>query len=171
MEREVWILRTRKFYIYTFQQVFIITWIYYSPADEFVKVFQTNVIGVNEVTKSFVPLLRKRGQDKVKKILNMSTTLGSIEKTMDTTAGNTSPPYAVSKSGLNMLTKLTANKLIKDNILVYASCPGWVQTDMGGSQAPLTPERSVRAQLKVLDELTAENTGKFFNHRGRPVPW
>jgi NADP-dependent 3-hydroxy acid dehydrogenase YdfG len=42
------------------------------------KVFETNVAAVSEVNQVFLPILYKRGQDKTKKILNMSSILGSL---------------------------------------------------------------------------------------------
>jgi hypothetical protein len=49
--------------------------------------------------------------------------------------------------------------------------PGWVQTDMGGPQAPLKPPESIRGMLKVINELTIKQTGKFFCYDGSEVPW
>ncbi len=49
--------------------------------------------------------------------------------------------------------------------------PGWVRTRMGGQSAPLSPEESVRAVLKVVDRLTPKDSGRFFNERGREIPW
>lgn len=135
------------------------------------KLFETNVVGVNEVTKAFVPLLRKRGQDQLKKILNMSSILGSISNMSDASGWGFSVPYCVSKAALNMLTKMTANKLVKENIIVYASHPGWCQTDMGGEEAPTTVPDSIRGQLAKLDSLTLEDSGKYYDYEGNGLEW
>jgi hypothetical protein len=49
--------------------------------------------------------------------------------------------------------------------------PGWVKTDMGGPGAWITPEESVSGILKVADNLTMDQTGKFFHYSGSEVPW
>jgi NAD(P)-dependent dehydrogenase (short-subunit alcohol dehydrogenase family) len=134
-------------------------------------VFETNVVGLNEVTKAFVPLLRKSSQGKTRKILNMSSMLGSMDLMKDADGLGFSPPYCVSKAAVNMLTKMTANKLVKENIVVYASHPGWCQTDMGGQDAPTTVPDSIRGQLATIDSLTVEDAGKFFDYERNPMNW
>jgi NAD(P)-dependent dehydrogenase (short-subunit alcohol dehydrogenase family) len=53
--------------------------------------------------------------------------------------------------------------------------PGWVQTDMGGASAPLTPEQSVSSMRKTLERIRTqpcpENRGAFLNHDGQALPW
>lgn len=61
--------------------------------------------------------------------------------------------------------------LKNDNILVVAMHPGWVKTDMGGSNAPLDVETSARDMLNTLESLTERHTGAFFQHDGRTLPW
>jgi hypothetical protein len=46
-----------------------------------------------------------------------------------------------------------------------------VQTDMGGPQAPLKPADSIRGMLKVINALRLQDTGKFFGHDGKEIPW
>ena len=49
--------------------------------------------------------------------------------------------------------------------------PGWVRTDMGGSQATLTPAESVKRLRDLIETLGPAQSGKFFNHDGREYPW
>jgi len=49
--------------------------------------------------------------------------------------------------------------------------PGWVQTDMGGSKAPLTPSESVSGMLSVLEGLTLEDAGRFLQWDGGELAW
>lgn len=61
---------------------------------------------------------------------------------------------------------------LKDrNIIVVAINPGWVQTDQGGPNAPLTPEESVTGVLNILDNLDASQSGSFLQYDGKIIPW
>ncbi len=69
--------------------------------------------------------------------------------------------------------------LQEEGITLIAMCPGWVDTDMGSGAAgmlgvpkpPLTAPTSVAMQLKVVDGLTLEKSGTYFNHEGNIVPF
>ncbi|KAI8370225.1 4-dihydrotrisporin dehydrogenase [Blakeslea trispora] len=137
--------------------------------DSLGQVFDVNVSSTNDVTMSLLPLLRKRGQDKIKKIVNITSTIGSIELAHE--LGKDRVAYCVSKAALNMLTRLTALNLAKENFIVYAACPGYVKTDMGGKDAFITPEESVTNQIAKLEKVTLEDNGKFFGNNGDIVPW
>ncbi|EPB87863.1 hypothetical protein HMPREF1544_05392 [Mucor circinelloides 1006PhL] len=135
------------------------------------KIFHTNVIGVSNVTKEFLPLLQKRGKDHVKKILNISSLLGSIELINQISPAGDHPAYNISKAALNMYTKMLANNLAKDNFIVYSSHPGWVLTDLGGPNAPLQAVDSIRGQLAKLESVTAKDNGGYFDYEGKTLPW
>ena len=49
--------------------------------------------------------------------------------------------------------------------------PGWVQTDMGGENADLTPKESVEGMRAVIDGLSRDQNGKFYDYSGREIPW
>ncbi|KAK9478013.1 hypothetical protein V1514DRAFT_86216 [Lipomyces japonicus] len=71
-----------------------------------------------------------------------------------------------------MLTKQYANAFGQsEGFTVVALAPGWVQTDLGGKNAPLTPEESVSAVLKTISELTPSKTGSFIDRFGEPLPY
>jgi NAD(P)-dependent dehydrogenase (short-subunit alcohol dehydrogenase family) len=61
--------------------------------------------------------------------------------------------------------------LKKDGLISVVISPGWVNTAMGGSGASLTPEKSVAGMLKLVDKLTINETGQFFNWNGGTIPW
>ncbi|KAL9538250.1 hypothetical protein MBANPS3_011075 [Mucor bainieri] len=148
--------------------------------DDLTTILHTNVIGVSNVTKEFLPLLRKRGKDHVKKILNISSILGSIQlydqvaSSADedpTSPAGKNPAYGISKAALNMYVKMLANHLAKENFVVYSSHPGWVATELGGQAAPVQAVDSISGQLAKLESATAKDNGGFFDFEGKTLPW
>ena len=45
--------------------------------------------------------------------------------------------------------------------------PGWVQTDMGGQEAPLTVQQSVSDMRKTLASVSDADKGRLLHHDGR----
>lgn len=85
---------------------------------------ETNTIAVWRMCQVFLPLLRRSDHGR---IVNVSSGAGAF----DSLSGGT-PAYSLSKTALNALTVMLANRLKSERILVNAVCPGWVATDMGG---------------------------------------
>lgn len=135
--------------------------------------FELNAVAPLLFTKALLPLLKKADENalplKLGKsvVVNISAHLGSIEE--NTTGGYMS--YRLSKSALNMVTKSTAMELKASNIFVMALHPGWVKTDMGGEQAPLTAEASVNGMLTVISKADESHRGCLFTNKGRKIPW
>ncbi len=100
-------------------------------------------------------------------IANISSQLGSITHT--TRFGT--PSYAISKAAQNMASALLAQTLADRGIVVLALHPGWVQTDMGGAQAQVTPADAVSGLLRVIGTASPAQSGGFFDWRGEPLPW
>ncbi|CAJ0545129.1 Ff.00g086020.m01.CDS01 [Fusarium sp. VM40] len=119
--------------------------------------YNINVIGVHNVTSTFLPLLRRGSQ---KKIINISTTLGSIGM-----AGHfmfqPTPAYKVAKAALNMLTVQYAHELKSEDITVIAVCPGWVKTDLGSQAAHISVEQSVNGLVDIIFNADVSKTGGF----------
>jgi hypothetical protein len=49
--------------------------------------------------------------------------------------------------------------------------PGWVRTDMGGAEAPLSPEESVSAMRETIETLTLSHSGEILHRDGKPGIW
>lgn len=96
----------------------------------------------------------------------MSSRLGSIAE-----ASGSSFLYATSKAALNALAKGLSVTLASRGIIVVALSPGWVRTDMGGKQAPLSPETSVQGLRRVISNLKREDSGRFLSHDGAEIRW
>lgn len=59
----------------------------------------------------------------------------------------------------------------KDGVSVGIFHPGWVQTDMGGSQAPVKPADSVKGLRARIAELNPRNSGTYRDFDNREIPW
>ena len=132
------------------------------PASNFEDSFRTNAMGPFLLTQALAPWLADGGT-----VVNMSSQLGSIERT--TRFGT--PTYCVTKAATNMVTRLLSAALLERDITVVSMHPGWVQTDMGGEQAPLQPAQSVEGLLRVIDGLRRTDTGRFLDWQGEALPW
>ena len=75
--------------------------------------------------------------------------------------------YALSKVALNMATTKLAAALHADRIAVVAMNPGWVRTAIGGPDATLSPQASVRGMLATLDGLDQDLSGSFVDRHGQ----
>jgi len=124
--------------------------------------FETNVLGVVRVTRAFTKLLEKSDNPRV---VNISSGAGSISGKED----HGFYAYATSKAALNMVSRAMAHELRARKICVVAMTPGWVKTDMGGSNAPLTPEESARAIARTITSLKLEQTSRFIERNGSEV--
>ena len=80
------------------------------------------------------------------------------------------PAYRLSKTALNALTRIFAEELAPHGILVNSVCPGWVKTDMGGTDAELTPEQGADTIAWAASLPAGGPTGSFFRERER-IDW
>jgi NAD(P)-dependent dehydrogenase (short-subunit alcohol dehydrogenase family) len=79
--------------------------------------------------------------------------------------------YRSSKAALNAALKSLSIDWAGSGIAVAALHPGWVQTRMGGSAAPLTPEESIAGMREVIASLQPAQSGAFLDYSGAPIPW
>ncbi len=137
-------------------------------ADTMTEVMQVNAVGPHLMTQAFADLLRAgAAEEETATVVNVTSQLGSIART----AGGGWNSYRASKAALNMCTRLQAEALVDDGVIVVAMHPGWVRTDMGGSNARLSTAESVSGMMAVVHDLTREEAGAFLTHEGEPLPW
>ncbi len=127
---------------------------------EFDRVMRTNVLGAMQVLPQVAPLLKTGAP-----MAFISSQMGSIA---DCGADN-AWLYRVSKAALNMAVH-AAQPAYPQQFLIALS-PGWVQTDMGGAQAPLSAEQSVQSMRRTLAGVGPTQRGAFLNHDGQVLPW
>lgn len=132
--------------------------------EELHRVFAVNSFAPILVTKALLPNLRKGTR---KLVVTVSSQLGSITNN----SGGSTYAYRGSKAAVNMLTVSMHHELKGEGISCVVVHPGWVQTDMGGPNAPLKPDESVAQLIKLIDKLTTGDSGKFFNYDGSILPW
>ena len=103
------------------------------------------------------------------KVIQLSSGLGSIGG-----VGEQADPfcaYAMSKAAINMLTAKLAVIVKERAICVAAFSPGWVQTDMGGPDAPETVDELVVKLCPSIDALTLAHSGGFYEADGKKINW
>jgi NAD(P)-dependent dehydrogenase (short-subunit alcohol dehydrogenase family) len=124
--------------------------------------FETNTLGAWRMALAFIPLLRRSPHGR---IVNVSSESGSL-----TVMGGGTPAYSVSKVALNALTRLLADELHADRVLVNSVCPGWVATEMGGAGAPRTPAEGAAGIVWAATLPDDGPSGGFFRD-GQPLGW
>ena len=129
--------------------------------ERFRTTMEANFYGPLRMCQGLAHLIRK---SKSGRIVNVSSGLGQLENMID---GH--PAYGVSKTSLNALTRLSADALGKDGVLVNALCPGLVATDMGGPKGrPVEDGADTAVWLAMLPD--DGPTGGFFRNR-EAIPW
>ena len=123
---------------------------------------EANLFGAWRLCEMAIPLMQRGGYGR---IVNVSSGMAALEN-----MGGGSPGYRISKTALNALTRILASELSGSGILVNSVCPGWVQTDMGGSRAPRPVEEGADTPVWAATLPKGGPTGGFFRDR-RPIPW
>ncbi|MBA2709482.1 MAG: SDR family oxidoreductase [Tatlockia sp.] len=131
----------------------------------FLKVMDTNCFGPLKVSEALLPSLQK-GEDKL--IVSISSIMGSIS----TNLFGRSYAYRASKAALNCVMHSLAIDVADRGIKVMLLHPGWVRTDLGGPDAPIDPEDSVRGMLQVIEANKANcYADTMYDYQGQMLPW
>jgi NAD(P)-dependent dehydrogenase (short-subunit alcohol dehydrogenase family) len=140
------------------------------PLDTLERVFSTNFFAQVALTKALLPLIR---QSPSGRIVNLSSILGSLTLHADPQSPiyhAKSFAYDASKTALNAFTVHLAYELRDTNIKVNSAHPGWVKTDMGGSQAPMELEEGAKTSAALATLPDDGPSGGYF-HLGQALPW
>ncbi|OYW31744.1 MAG: hypothetical protein B7Z47_00115 [Chthoniobacter sp. 12-60-6] len=121
----------------------------------------TNVVGTLRVSQAFAPLFAKSSAPR---IINVSSGAGQLDGEPQAWA----PAYCISKTALNMLTQQLTAAL--PDVIVNSMCPGWCQTEMGGSDAPRTPDEGAETLTWLALEAPHDLRGKFIKDL-TVIPW
>lgn len=121
------------------------------------KTLETNTFAPLLLCQALVPLMKEHNYGRV---VNVSSGAGQLH---DMSSGY--PSYRISKTALNAVTRIVANELKGTNILVNAVCPGWVKTDMGGENAPRSPQQGADTIVWLATLPDDGPTSGFFRDR------
>jgi NAD(P)-dependent dehydrogenase (short-subunit alcohol dehydrogenase family) len=130
---------------------------------EFDSVMHTNVLGALRAIPLVAPsLVKTKGT-----FAFVSSKMGSIG--LQTSASRVT--YRASKAALNAVMKTAALEWSPYGVTCVSLHPGWVKTDMGGSDADIDPVTSITGMRKVIGAATIDSSGKFFDYTGEELTW
>jgi len=129
--------------------------------EAFDNAMHTNVLGAMQAIPQVAPLVEavRGGNGRFAFISSAMAKIDGVENSRGWV-------YRASKAALNMAVASAQHDYPK--AIMVAMSPGWVQTDMGGSGAPLTTVQSVTAMRATLAGLKPEHKGAFLDYDGRP---
>lgn len=138
--------------------------------DAMMDAFAVNAIGPALIFKHFGPLLAR---DNKAVIATLSARVGSIG---DNRLGGWMS-YRASKAALNQFVRCAAIELkrTRKHSIVVALHPGTIETPLTRAYArgkyTASPQEAAHQMLSVLQKLTPEDSGKFFDYAGKEIPW
>ena len=130
----------------------------------FVDTLTTNAVGPTLLAQALKPRVLA-GDDK--RMVAITSQMGSIA---DNGSGG-SVAYRASKAALNAAWRSLSIDWKPEGLTLVMFHPGWVQTDMGGPNAAITPEESVTAMRATIAGLTPDRTGSFLDRDSETIPW
>lgn len=132
-------------------------------AELWAQTFAVNVTGVFQTIEAFLPALRR---STAPKIAIVASQMGSSER-----ANGSAYIYRASKAAAVNLSRNLAVDLKPQGIAVGAYHPGWVRTDMGGTDADIDAATSAAGLITQFDKLGPDHTGVFENYDGAVMPF
>jgi NAD(P)-dependent dehydrogenase (short-subunit alcohol dehydrogenase family) len=127
------------------------------------EVLDVNVLAPFRLTTALLPWLRRSANPRV---VTLSSIMGCLSRK---SAGYYA--YRSSKAAVNKVMQLLANELRSEGIIVCSVHPGWVRTEMGGAGAELPVHDSACGVIALVDKLTPEQSGRFWQWDGTELPW
>lgn len=125
--------------------------------------FEVNAMGPVRILQALMDNLKAAADAK---LVTITSQMGALSLDMPFAYA-----YCTSKAALNKFMKMAAPELSKSGINSCVIHPGWVQTDMGGAGADITPAESAEGIVATIDKLNAGNTGSFWKWNGEVHDW
>jgi NAD(P)-dependent dehydrogenase (short-subunit alcohol dehydrogenase family) len=135
--------------------------------DGFRQTLEINALAPLRVAQAFLPNLRAaRRASGIARVLTISSAMGRMSY-----AKSDRIAYRASKAAVNKVMQGLATDLAPEGIAVRLVHPGWVRTDMGGSDADISVEESAAGIHARAWEFGMADTGGFVDYRGETIPW
>ena len=130
--------------------------------DAWERTFRVNAMAPLALAGAFHAQVARSDQ---RKMIAITSRLGSMGANSDGGLYT----YRSSKAALNAVWRSFA--LSHPDVIAVLLHPGWVRTDMGGPGALLDAEQSVAGLRRVIANLGKDDSGRFYNYDGSPIPW
>ena len=131
-------------------------------ADELGALFLVNAAAPVRLARALLDRVRPGGV-----VAFTSSRMGSVS---DNSTGDMEL-YRASKAALNSFVRGFAATSGRDDVAVLVLHPGWVQTRMGGPDAPLDVATSTRGLADVIERHRGTGRHAFVDHTGAELPW
>lgn len=127
------------------------------------QLFFTNAVAPINLAQRFVGQIRKD----TGVLAFMSSVLGSVT----IPDGSDLALYKASKAALNSMTNSFITQLGEPKPTVLSLHPGWVKTDMGGENAHIDVETSVRGLVDQVNAYAGKGGHHFVDYKGDTIAW
>lgn len=145
------------------------------------RVIRVNTYAPMRLARTFMPNIEA---SRHKKIVSLSSGLGSLARVPDYATNAPSYDYSISKAGLNIEMRMLAYEVKSRGVHVGLVSPGAIDTTMqaqvrAASAAEgkpittpmVTPAQSARGVVDFIIGLDADKSGRFFSYTGAEIPW
>jgi NAD(P)-dependent dehydrogenase (short-subunit alcohol dehydrogenase family) len=132
--------------------------------DAWEQTMNINVLAPFRISTMLLPNLRLSDRPR---IVTISSQMGAFGKVM----GYGQYAYRSSKAAVSKVMQVMALELQDEGIVVCPVHPGWVQTDMGGPSATITPQQSAQGLYTLIDGLNMQKSGRFWSWDGTEHVW
>lgn len=130
--------------------------------EEFNRVMLTNTLSPMRFIEQFRNLVSPNGTIGI-----MSSGLGSVSNNTE----GYFEVYRSSKAALNTFMRSFAARHKDEHRTLLLTAPGWVKTDMGGDEAPLTINESIPSLVNVIEQYINKGGLHYIDYKGDVVPW
>ena len=132
--------------------------------EAWIESFKINTIAPYILIEAFLNQIMRSN---LKKIISITSKMGSID---DNNSGG-SYIYRTTKTALNSMMKSLTHDLASKGISTLTLHPGWVRTDMGGTNAWINTSESVNGMIKQIEKLSQKNSGQYIDYSGKTIKW